>query len=117
MLLERRYLNRHAAAFPDAIADWERLRVSLERLAGLGGALPPVPVGRRRAPRSTQVEPPGLDLGALRAGARAQAPALAARLVEQAQAATLGVLGDAARATSISARRLRATASDDTSPG
>jgi len=33
---ERRYLDGHAALFPDAIADWEQLPGSPDRLAGLG---------------------------------------------------------------------------------
>jgi hypothetical protein len=117
MLLERRYLDGHLALFPDATADWERLRERAERLASLDDVLRPLIEGRRPALRSAEIKPTSPDLDALRSGARAQASALAARLVEEAQAATLGVLGDAARATAISARRLRATASDDTSPG
>jgi hypothetical protein len=108
LLLERRYLDGHPALFPDAAADWERLRESVERLAGLGDALRPLMEGRRRAPRSADIEPPGLDLDALRSGARAQIPAVAAGLVDEARAATLDVLGDAAGTISIVARRLRA---------
>jgi hypothetical protein len=108
LLLERRYLDGHPALFPDAIDEWRRLQERAERLAGLGGALPPLPVGRRRAPRSAGVEPPDLDLDMLRASARTQAPTVAARLIEEARAATLDVLGDTEGATSIAARRLRA---------
>jgi hypothetical protein len=108
LLLERRYLDGHPALFPDAIADWERLRERAERLAGLGGALPPLPVGRRRVSRLAEIEPPGLDLDALRVGARAQAPAAAPRLVDEARAATLDVLGDVANAAAMVARWLRA---------
>jgi hypothetical protein len=107
LLLERRYLDGHPALFPDAIADWGRLRERVERLASLGGALPPLPVGHHRAPGSAEIEPPDLDLDALRFGARAQAPAVASRLVDEARAATLDVLGDTEGATSIAARRLR----------
>jgi hypothetical protein len=108
LLLERRYLDGHAALFSDAIADWERLRESAERLAGLGGALPPPPVGRCRASRSAEIEPPGLDLDALRAQARSAAADLASRLVDEARAAALDVLGDAEGATAIAAQRMRA---------
>jgi hypothetical protein len=106
-LLERRYLDGHPALFPDAIADWERLRVSVERLAGLGGGLPPLVEGRRRAHRSASVERSAPDLDALRARARSEVPDLAARLVDQARAATLDILGDAEGATSLVGRRLR----------
>ena len=115
-LVERRYLDGHAALFPDVIADWDRLRERAERLASLGGALP-LPVGRRRAPRSAEIERPDLDLDALRSGARAQASALAARLGNEARAATLDVVGDAQGATAMMARRLRATVSDEVGPG
>ena len=56
LLLERRYLDGHVALFPEAIKDWERLRENAKCLASLGGALPPLPVGRRRAPRSAEIE-------------------------------------------------------------
>jgi hypothetical protein len=116
LLLERRYLDGHLALFPDAIADWQRLREWEERLAGLGGALRPLIEGHRRAPRSAVSEPPDLGLDALRTGARTQAPAVAARLVEEARAAALEVLGDTEGATSIAAGRLRATVADDAGP-
>lgn len=106
LLLERRYLDGHPALFPDAIADWERLRESAERLASLGGALPPLPVGRRHASRSAEIEPPGLDIDTLRSGARTQAPAAAARRVNEVRAATLDVLGETGGATAIVARWL-----------
>jgi hypothetical protein len=115
--LERRYLDGHAALFPDTAADWERLRERAEPLASLSGALPPRPVGHRRAARSAEIAPPGLDLDALRASARTQAPAVASRLVDEARTATLDVLGDTEGATSIMARRLRATVSEDAGPG
>ncbi len=115
-LLERRYLDSHPALFPDATADWERLRESIERLAGLGAALRPLMEGRRRAPRSADNEPPGLDLDAVRAAARTQAPAVAAPLVDEARIAALDILGDAEGATSIAARWPRATVSDDAGP-
>lgn len=115
LLLERRYLDGHPAVFPDATADWERLRERAEGLASLSDG-PPLPVGRRRVPRSAEIKPPDLGLDALRPGARAQAPALAARLIEEARAATLDVLGDTDGATSMVARRLRAIVSDDAGP-
>jgi hypothetical protein len=108
-LLERRYLDGHAAVFPDATADWERLRESAERLTSLGGALLPLPVGRRRAAPSAEVKPSSLDLDALRAEGTTQAPVLAARLVDEARAASLDVLGDGAPANAIAARRFRET--------
>jgi hypothetical protein len=110
-LLERRYLDGHPALFPDAIDGWGRLREGIERLAGLRDALRPLIEGRRRAPRSVEIDPPDLDLDALRAAARTQAPVVAARLVEEARTAALDVLGDTEGATSIAARRLRAAIS------
>ena len=117
LLLERRYLDGRGALFPDLGRDWERLRESAERLAGQGDALRPPKQGRRRAPRSAEIAPsdPGLD--ALRARARREATALASRLVDDARAASLAVLGDAEGATSIAARQLRATVSGDSGPG
>jgi hypothetical protein len=117
LLLERRFLDGQAVLFPDAIADWERLRENAERLASLAGPLPPLPVVRRRASRSAEIEPPDLEFDALRASARTQAPAVASRLVDEARTATLDVLGDTEGATSIMARRLRATVSEDAGPG
>jgi hypothetical protein len=117
LLLERRYLDGHPALFPDAIEDWQRLRESTERLAGLGDARPPPPVGRRCAPRSAEIEPLVHDLDTFRARARREAQAVASRLVDDARAAALDVLGDTESATSMMARRLRATVSDDAGPG
>lgn len=107
-LLERRYLDGHPALFPDAIADWERLRERAERLAGLGNILRPLMEGRRRAPGSAEIGPPDRDLAVLRSRARTQAPVVAARLVDEARAATLDVLGDTRGATAVVAGRLRA---------
>ncbi len=115
-LLERRYLDGHSALFPDAIAGWEQLRESIERLASLGDALRPLEDGRRRAPRSADIEPPDLDLDALRSGARTTAPAVAAGLVDEARAAALDLLWDTEGATSIAARCLRASVSDAAGP-
>jgi hypothetical protein len=47
-----------------------------------------------------------MDLDALRAAARARAPAVAARLVDEARAAALDAMGDTEGATAIAARRL-----------
>ena len=90
--------------------DWGRLRERAERLAGLGGALPPLLMGRRRAPRSVEIEPPGPDRDTRRSEACALAPTVAARLIDEARATTLDILGDSEGATSIAARRLRADA-------
>ena len=117
LLLERRYLDGHPALFPEVIDKLERLRESVERLAGLGDALGPLMDGRRRAPRSADIKPRGPDLDALRSGARTQAPALAAQLIEEARAAALDVLGDTESATSMMARKPRATVSDDAGRG
>ena len=108
LLLERRYLDGHPSLFPDAIAGWERLREGAERLASLGGALPPLSVAHRGAPRSAEIEPGDVDLDAVRSAARTQAPAVAAQLVDEARAATLEVVGDDEGATGMMARRLRA---------
>jgi hypothetical protein len=116
LLLERRYLDGHPALLPDAITDWERLRDGAERLASLVNAQPPLLVGRRRAPRSAEIESPGLDLDVLRSGARARAPAMAARLVGEARAATLDFLGDVSGAISVAALRMQETASQDPCP-
>jgi len=110
LFLEGRYFDGRPALFPDVIEDWQPLRERAERLAGLGDALPPLPVGRRRASRSAEIEPPPLDLDSLRAVTRTQAATVAARLVDEARAAALDVLGDTKGATSIAARRLRADA-------
>ena len=110
-ILERRYLGGHGALFPDTIADWERLRKTAERLASVGDALRLPKMGRRRAPRTAHVEPP-VDLAALAASARTQAPIAAAQLIDAARAATLDVLGDVEGASSIAAQRLRATPTD-----
>ena len=107
LLLERRYLDGHSTLFPEAVEDWARLRESAERLAGLGEALPPLMDGTARLRRSTEMGHPDLDLDALCAAARTQAPAVASRLVDQARAAALDVLGDTDGVTSIAARRLR----------
>jgi hypothetical protein len=101
--LERQYLDGHHALFPDAIQDGARLREGAERLAGLGDSLSPLMEGHLPARRRSKV-----DLEAVRSGARAQAPALAARLVDEARFATLDVLGDGAAASAIAARRFRA---------
>lgn len=106
LLLESRYLDGHRALFPDATAAWGRLRESAERLTGPGDALRPLMMGTTRSHGSV----PDLDLEALRSGARAQALAVAARLVDEARAATLDVMGDVEGASSIAARRLTAIA-------
>ena len=106
LLLERGFFDGRPALFPDASADWERLRESVERLASLGGALPPLMAGGHRVRRSAEIEPPEPDLDALRAAARTQARAGAQRLVDDATAATLDVLVDSVGATGIMARRL-----------
>jgi hypothetical protein len=107
-LLERRYLDGHPALFPDAIDEWQRLRERAERLASLGDALPPLMEGRLRAPRSAEIKPPGPDLDALRSGARTQASAVATRMVDEARAAALDILGDTKGAAEMMARRQRA---------
>ncbi len=106
LLLERRYLDDHPALFPDAIADWGRFRESAERLTGLGDALRPLMMGTTRSHGSA----PDLDLEALRSGARAQALAEVAMLVDEARTATLDAMGDVEGASSMAARRLRAIA-------
>jgi hypothetical protein len=107
LLLERRYLDGHPALFPDVIEDWQRLREPAERLASLGGTLPPLMDGRRRAHRSANVEPSDRDLDALRARVLREAPTLAVQLVDDARAAALDVLGDTEGAAEMMARRLR----------
>ncbi|MGO9179748.1 MAG: hypothetical protein ACLQHS_10885, partial [Candidatus Limnocylindrales bacterium] len=110
-LLERRYLDGYPALYPDAIADWGRLRESAEGLAGLGGTLRPLMEGAPVA-RTTAMGYADVDLDALRVAARTQAPVVAARLVDGACAATLDVLGGVAAATAIAARWLRAARPD-----
>jgi hypothetical protein len=108
VFLERRYLDGHCALFPDAIEDWQRLREGAQRLASLGGTLPPLVEGRRRAPRSASVEPSAPDLDALRARARREAAALATQLLDDARAAAFDVLGDTEGVAEMMARRRRA---------
>ena len=102
-LLERHYLDGHAALFPDAIEDGTRLHESAERLVELGDSVAPLIEGPLPARRRRK-----LGLEAIRAAARTEAPLLAARLVEAARLATLDVLGDGAAASTIAARRFRA---------
>jgi hypothetical protein len=104
LLLERRYLDGHAAPFPDAIADWGRLRESAEHLASLGNALRPLMDGTPAA----MGDVPDPDLDTLRAVARTLAAAVVGRIVDEARAATFDTLGDADGAATIVERRLRA---------
>ncbi len=103
--LERRYLDGHPALYPDDIADWERLRESAKGLAGRGAAFCTTVEATRVAARDVSVP----DLDVLRVAARPQASALAAKLVEEARAAALAVLGDVEGATRIAARPFRGT--------
>ena len=106
LLLERRYLDGHPALFPEAVEDWARLLEQAERLVGLGDAFRPLMVG---TPRLRGVAA-GIDLDALRARARALAATLVGRLLTDARAATLDILGDTDAATALAARQLRSNA-------
>ncbi len=79
-----------------------------ERLARLGDALRPLIDGEPCLRGATGMRHQDRDLDALRAGAEREAPALAARLVDEARAATLDVLGGTEGATAIAARRRQA---------
>jgi hypothetical protein len=105
-LLERRYLDVHPALFPEAVEDWARLLEQAERLVGLGDALRPLMVGTPRL----QGVAAGIDLDALRDRARALAATLVGRLLTEARAATLDILGDTDAATALAARQLRSNA-------
>jgi hypothetical protein len=106
LLLECRYLDGHPALFPEAVEDWARLLEQAERLVGLGDALRPLMVGTPRLRGAAA----GIDLDALRARARALAATLVGRLLTEARAATLDILGDTDAATALAARQLRSNA-------
>ena len=106
LLLERRYLDGHPALFPEAVEDWARLLEQAERLVGLGDALRPLMVGTPRLRGAAA----GIDLDALRARARALAATLVGRLLTDARAATLDILGATDAATALAARQLRSNA-------
>jgi len=106
LLLERRYLDGHPALFPEAVEDWARLLEQAERLVGLGDAFRPLMVGTPRLRGAAA----GIDLDALRARARALAATLVGRLLTDARAATLDILGDTDAATALAARQLRSNA-------
>jgi len=102
VLLGPRYLYGQPALFSDAASDWGALREQAEGLAGLGGSLAGSPheTPRRRGR-------PELDLDALHAAARSQAPAEAVYLADLARAAALDLLGDGEGAAAIVERQLR----------
>jgi len=103
LLLERRYLDGHPAVFPDVTADWERLRESAERLAGLSDALRPLMDGRQRE----TIDLVDLDLDEVRAAGRSRGSARASRLVDEARAATREIIGNHEGAAVIAERHVR----------
>lgn len=111
--LERRYLDGHAALFPEAVADCQALCEQTVQLAGLGDvdAVTTARVDGARQRRGPSSRRPAIDLRQLRAAARARAPEAATSLVDTARAAALDVLGDTDGAAMIAERRLRSNAS------
>jgi hypothetical protein len=109
--LEARFVGGHSALFPEAIAAWQNLRDGVEAFVELAAAVVQAPDPRARSKK------PILNLAALRRAARGRVQAVMAEVVDGARAVTLDVLGDTEGATSIVARRLRATLSDDGGPG
>ncbi len=101
LLLERRYLDGRSVLFPDLGRDWDTLRQTAERLAGLGDSL-----GVQRDSTASRRERPIRDLGALRTAARSRAAAQAGTLADTARAAALDFLGDTEGAAAIAERRL-----------
>jgi hypothetical protein len=100
LLLERRYLDGRGVLFPDLGRDWETLRETAARLAGLGDALPDLRDGRSRSR--------GLhDLTPRRSAVVCRAEEGAASLADDARAAALDLLGDTEGAVAIAERRLR----------
>ena len=100
LLLERRYLDGRGVLFPDLGRDWDSLRETATRLAGLAYVLPALgdDRSRRRGPQSLT---PGRTAVASRAAAQA------ACLADTAREATLDLLGDTEGAAAMAERRLR----------
>jgi len=107
LLLERRYLDGHASLFPEFAGEWETLLDYAEGLASWVGLLWATPGQEAMKRGSKRAGSRLLDLDALRAVARAEAPAKAAHLADGARCATLDLLGDSKAANSILERRLR----------
>jgi hypothetical protein len=107
LLLERRDLESRACLFPELASEWESLLERAEGLAGVYGLMSAEP-GQEATKRGSRQARSGLiDLDAVRAAARAEAPARAADLTEQARCATLDILDDGNAADSILERRVR----------
>jgi hypothetical protein len=100
LLLERRYLDGRGVLFPDLGRDWDTLRETGMRLAGLADALPALRDDRARR-RSAQ------NLAPRRSAAASRAAAQAACIADTARAAALDLLGDTVGAVAIAERRIR----------
>ena len=101
-LLEGRYLDGRGVLFRETRERWERLRRAAEGVVWLGGR-------PDRLVRICGARVP-LDLDALRAEARAEAPPEAERLLETVRARALDSIGDTADALAIAARPFREVA-------
>jgi hypothetical protein len=107
LVLERRYLDGHPCLFPELAGEWETLVGHAEGLASVAGLVSAAP-GQEAAKRgSKRARSPRLNVDALRAAARAKAPAQVAHLVDNARFDTFELLGDVTAATTIVERRLR----------
>ena len=107
LLLERRYLDGHPCLFPELAGQLETLLDRAEGLASVYALMSAEPRQTATKRVSKQARSGLLDLDAVRAAARAEAPARAADLVDEARCATLDTLGDWQAAHSILERRVR----------
>ena len=106
LLAERRYLDGHPCLFPELAGQWETLLEGAEGLARVYGLMAAEP-GQVVKRGSKQARSGLLDLDAVRAAARAGAPARAAELVDEARCNAFDLLGDSEASNSILERRVR----------
>ena len=99
LLLERRYLEGRSVLFPGLGLDWDTLRETGARLAGLAEVLPALRDGRPRRAGQQNLPP-------RRTAIAGRAAAQAAGLADAAREAALDLLGDTAGAVAIAERHL-----------